>query len=218
MIEIKKGKEPPELIAYRKTPYATYDNMPKDVHDAVLDSLMEEQGYLCAYCMRKIPQKDRMPSVTIEHWDPQSKTSSDKALDYRNMFAVCNGNRGCGIEKHMTCDAKRGNTPLTVHPLNRLTLSSIQYKSDGSIFSCEPNINTDLDETLNLNCSQVGLVESRRKALQAMQKEIRRRHPKGDITSTCSKLLQKYQSETKKTPYLGILIWWLQKRIRRGCG
>lgn len=218
MIEIKKGKEPPELIAYRKKPYATYDNMPKDVHDAVLDSLMEEQGYLCAYCMRKIPQKDRMPSVTIEHWDPQSKTSSDKALDYRNMFAVCNGNRGCGIEKHMTCDAKRGNTPLTVHPLNRLTLSSIQYKSDGSIFSCEPNINTDLDETLNLNCSQVGLVESRRKALQAMQKEIRRRHPKGDITSTCLKLLQKYQSETKKTPYLGILIWWLQKRIRRGCG
>ena len=149
MIEIKKGKEPPALIAYRKTKYATYDDMPKAVHDAVLDSLMQEQGYLCAYCMRRIPQKGKTPSATIEHWDPQSKTCTDKALDYRNMLAVCNGNRGCGSKEYMTCDAKRGNTPLTVYPLNPLTLSSIQYKSDGRIFSPNSDINTDLDVTLN---------------------------------------------------------------------
>ena len=96
MIEIKKGKEPPALIAYRKTQYATYDDMPKPVHDAVLRSLMQEQGYLCAYCMRRIPQKGKTPPATIEHWDPQSKTCIAKALDYRNMLAVGNVNRGCG--------------------------------------------------------------------------------------------------------------------------
>lgn len=215
MIEIKKGKEPSALIAYRKTPYATYDDMPKAVHDAVLDSLMQEQGYLCAYCMRRIPQKGKTPSATIEHWDPQSKTCTDKALDYRNMLAVCNGNRGCGSKEYMTCDAKRGNASLTVHPLNPLTLSSILYKSDGRISSPDSDINTDLDKTLNLNCSQVGLVESRRRAVQTMQNELKKRCPTGNITLTCLRLLQKYQSQTQKTPYLGILIWWLQKHIRK---
>lgn len=218
MVEIKKGKEPPALIAYRKTQYATYDGMPKNVHDAVLESLMQEQGYLCAYCMCRIPQKGKSPAATIEHWDPQSKTSNDKALDYRNMLAVCNGNQGCGSDKFTTCDTKRGNTPITVHPLRPATLSGIQYKSDGTIYSSDPNINKDLDETLNLNCTQVGLVESRRRALQTMLNELNKRRPTGDITLTCLRLLEKYQTQTRKTPYVGILIWWLQRHIIKGRG
>lgn len=216
MVEIKKGKEPPELMTYRKAKYATYDNMPKEVHDATLKSLIQEQGNLCAYCMCRIPQKEKTPSATIEHWNPQSKTSNDMALDYRNMLAVCSGNRGCGSKKDMTCDAKRGNTPLTVNPLNGSTLSSIAYKSDGTIFSLDSSINLDLDSTLNLNCSCVGLVENRRRALQTMLNELSKKHPTGDITLTCGRLLQKYQSQTPKTPYLGILMWWLQKHMNKG--
>ena len=216
MIEIKKGKEPPELIAYRKTEYATYGNMPKEVHDAVLKSLIQEQGNLCAYCMCRIPQEKKKPSATIEHWNPQSKTSNNTALDYRNMLAVCSGNRGCRSKKDMTCDAKRGNTSLTVNPLNASTLSSISYKSDGTIFSPNLNINSDLDITLNLNCSCVGLVENRLRALQTMLRELKKKHPKGDITLTCSRMLEKYQSQTPKTPYLGILMWWLQKHMSKG--
>lgn len=218
MIEIKKGKEPSALIAHRKTKHATYDNMPKEVHEAVLENLMQEQGYLCAYCMRRIPQKGKIPSATIEHWDPQSKTSNEKALDYHNMLAVCSGNRGCGSEKYLTCDARRKNKPLTVNPLNPLTLSSIQYKSDGRIFSNDSNINTDLNQTLNLNCANVGLVESRLSALQTMLNELSKKRPTGDIQLICSRLLQTYQSQTKKTPYLGILIWWLQKHIKKNEG
>lgn len=190
--------------------------MPREVHEAVLESLMKEQGYLCAYCMCKIPQTGKMPSATIEHWEPQSKTSEDKALDYRNMLAVCNGNRGCGKKEYMTCDARRGNTPLTVNPLNALTLSSIQYKADGTIFSNDPDINKDLNEILNLNCSQVGLVENRRRALQTMLKELRKKRPTGAIPLTCERLLEKYQSQTRKTSYLGILIWWIQKHMSKG--
>ena len=55
MIEIKKEQEPSELITHRKTAYATYENMPVETHQAVLNSLMHEQGFLCAYCMRRIP-------------------------------------------------------------------------------------------------------------------------------------------------------------------
>lgn len=215
MVEIKKGKEPPVLIAYRKTPYATYDGMPKDIHDAVLESLMKEQGYLCAYCMCRIPQNEKSPSATIEHWDPQSKTSIDKALDYRNMFAVCNGNRGCGAKKYMTCDARRGDDSLTVNPLNPLTISKIEYKSNGIVFSTDPDINNDLNDTLNLNCVAVGLVENRRQALQTMLNGLKKKHPNGDIHLTCIRLLEMYQSKPQKTPYSGIIIQWLQKHMNK---
>lgn len=212
MIEIKKGKEPSKLIAYRKKKYAAYGDMPKDVHDAVLESLMQEQGYLCAYCMCQIPQKKRNPSVTIEHWEPQSKTSNDKALDYRNMLAVCNGNRGCGFEKYMTCDARRQNKALTVNPLSALTLSSIKYTADGSIKSDNPSIDGELNDILNLNCER--LVENRKSALQTMLIGIKKKHPTGDIGLTCERLLTQYQSQSKKLPYMGILIWWLQKHTK----
>lgn len=71
-------------------------------------------------------------------------------------------------------------------------------------------------EQINLNCSCVGLVENRLRALQTMLRELKKKHPKGDITLTCSRMLEKYQSQTPKTPYLGILMWWLQKHMSKG--
>ena len=210
MIEIKKQKEPPELVAHKKTKYATYANMPMDVHQAVLDSLMHEQGYICAYCMRRIPQKGREPAATIEHIDAQSNTDIGATLDYRNMLAVCNGNRG-SAENVMTCDAKRKNIPLTVNPLRPSTLLDIQYKSDGTICSVDENVNRDLTVTLNLNCNAFGLVDCRRDALQKMLIELKEKHSSGDIQLYCARLLKAYKEAPTKAPYVGILIYWLKK-------
>ena len=221
MIEIKKVREPQELIAHRKKPFTTYANMSKEVHEAVLNSLVEEQGYICAYCMRRIvPQKEqeenkknRKHLVTIEHIDPQSKTDAVKALDYRNMLAVCDGNRGCGSKKNMICDARRENDALYVNPLKPETLKSIRYKSDGTIFSDIEVVNKDLNERLNLNCQALGLPDMRLAALREMQKQIEKKHPTGSIKTICSRYLEYYQQQTRKTPYVGILISWLEKKI-----
>lgn len=209
MIEIKKGKEPPELMAHRKTKYACYGNMSTETHQAVLESLMREQGFICAYCMRRIPQKGRNPAATIEHLDAQSETDNDKALDYRNMLAVCNGNRG-SAEYSMTCDAKRKNTSLTVNPLKPSTLIGIHYRADGTIFSENSDVNRDLNLVLNLNCNEFGLVDSRREALQRMLKELKEKHLTGNIQLYCAKLLKAYKEAPRKTPYVGILIHWLE--------
>lgn len=77
MIPIKKRTEPRELAAYRQLEGATYQNMhgapterrKKDgsnitVYEVVLHRLMEEQGHLCAYCMRRIPEKRGLPRAT----------------------------------------------------------------------------------------------------------------------------------------------------------
>lgn len=214
MILIKKKKEPKKLTEYRKQlcPKPTYEDMPKEVRSFVLDSLMEEQGFLCAYCMSRIPQANKYPSTSIEHWKPQSMISDDQALNYRNMFAVCNGNRSGYGEK--TCDASRGNKPLTVHPLKPETLSTIKYKSDGVIYSTDQNINHDLNDNLNLNSKESGLVENRRRALQQMILVINTKYPSRDITNFCAKTLEAYSNKSRKPPYVGILIDWLKKHSK----
>ena len=43
MIEIKKSREPNELLTYRLQDYSSYNNMPSDIKAIVLEKLMEEQ-------------------------------------------------------------------------------------------------------------------------------------------------------------------------------
>ena len=81
MILIKKGNEPRSLTVYRKTQYAYFDGCPKD---EIRKSLLKEQGYLCAYCMRRIDLKH----TRIEHWTPEAELSELEKLDYSNMLAV----------------------------------------------------------------------------------------------------------------------------------
>lgn len=224
MIPIRKGNEPNELLRYRLDRSAgepTYENMPANVKEAVLESLMRDQGYLCAYCMCRIPQDatKHWPPVTIEHINPQSGTNVAAALDYRNMLAVCSGNRNSNNEQLMhlgnerlTCDACRGNTPLTVNPLDARTLVDIRYKSNGVIYSNDTDVNNDLKDTLNLNCEAIQLPDTRKAARDELLKEVSRH--KSDIQNYIQRTLEHYQTASKKPPFVGILIDWLKKHQR----
>ena len=68
MFYINKDKEPKSLTEYKKSKNAYFDGF--DKKDDIRQSLLDEQGYLCAYCMRRINSVDE---VTIEHYYPQSK-------------------------------------------------------------------------------------------------------------------------------------------------
>ena len=65
MILIKKGREPKALTEYKLQEHAYYDGCPKK---EIRESLLAEQGNLCAYCMRRIDKN----STRIEHWKPES--------------------------------------------------------------------------------------------------------------------------------------------------
>ena len=71
-------------------------------------ALLKEQGYLCAYCMKKITEK----TIHIEHWIPQrhpqegyleySQEDCDRfAIDYQNMLGVCPGGKGSSNTPHV---------------------------------------------------------------------------------------------------------------------
>lgn len=221
MIEIKKGREPNKLLWYRQQEGASYEQMDKDVKEDLLEKLLEEQGHLCAYCMRKIPEKRNLPTgvpnVTIEHWLPRNPEEFEdigQGLDYRNMFAVCSGNRGCGNAEGMTCDGSRGNAPLKVNPCNADTLCGITYTSSGKIRSSDMMVNEDLNEKLHLNSEAVSLPENRKQALQTLIEDVKRNHGEGNISLYCRRKLEQLQAmEDPKIPFVGILIWWLSKHI-----
>lgn len=54
MIYIQKAREPHSLTQYKKQENANYGNLPSNVKDDIRLSLLKEQGFLCAYCSRRI--------------------------------------------------------------------------------------------------------------------------------------------------------------------
>ena len=223
MIAIKKGREPDKLLWYRQQTGASYEQMDQKIKEDLLTKLLEEQGHICAYCMRRIPEKRHLPagvaSVTIEHWYPRNPENDEdvgQGLNYRNMFAVCSGNRGCGNKEGMTCDAYRGNRTIKVNPCDKDTLSGITYTSEGRIQSSDPDIDEDINKKLNLNCEGISLPENRKQVLQALIDDVKRKCGTGDISLYCQrKLVQLRSSGDPKMPFVGILIWWLEKHIQR---
>ena len=221
MIEIKKAKEPGSLLWYRQQKGASYEQMDKAVKEELLQSLLKEQGHICAYCMRKIPEERDLPagvaSATIENWIPRNPKSNDdvgQGLDYRNMLAVCSGNRGCGNKEGLTCDAHRGNEMIKVNPCDAETLRGITYTSLGRIQSSDPVINEDINERLNLNCESISLPENRKQVLQALLDDIRKNCGSGDISLYCKRKLKRIQElDDPKMPYVGIIISWLENHI-----
>ena len=233
MIGINKGHEPYELITYRQNVEdASYSNMngakisqfinggsDDKLYEVVLNSLAKEQGFICAYCMRRIPQKKVYPQMTIEHINPQHAINKDEALDYQNMVAVCNGNRNSSDNNSKTCDARRAVLPLRdqtlyLNPLIPSTLRNIYYLGNGEIHSSNKNEEECINNVLNLNCDAIQLPDARKSALNALQQKIRKDYPKKRATKRYFQgLLNHYNSQEYKTPYVGILIAWLEKRV-----
>jgi uncharacterized protein (TIGR02646 family) len=135
----------------------------------VQNSLLKEQYYLCAYCMRRIHTAEK-----IEHWSSQeeSKNSNNaiETLDYRNMLAVCEGTSG----SHNHCDQSRSlkNPTLTVNPTKKEIIQQVKYLKNGKIYSENSMINNDLNSPDVLNLNNISLMDERKKAYEAVKKSI----------------------------------------------
>lgn len=212
MILIKKGKEPPSLTRYRKLPDAYYDGCDKA---DIRESLLKEQGYLCAYCMRRIS----LDETRIEHWKPEAELSENEKLDYSNMLAVCYKNSEGLPKKDQTCDARKGQQEIVVDPRQEAHIASIGYqKGTGIIFSENEAIDSDLNERLNLNCREQSLPDNRRAVLQRVIDEMSRRQKTGNWKATDIAKMIKLFSETdeagRKKEYAGIVLWYLTRKHR----
>jgi len=180
---IQKKNEPYYLLEHRKKSrshnYASFcyerkivrdKGTKKEVslYDLYKKDLLDEQGYICAYCTRRIPNKqayffdkrtkevEEKENLKIEHWYPQhgEKTSTEQIdIKHSNMIAVCTGNMGLAkIKNHQnntkltakqieTCDTSRNEGDfLVINPQLKKHIELIKYSADGSIFSFEMDI------------------------------------------------------------------------------
>lgn len=230
MIPIRKGTEPARLKRLRKaadsrglSPEDAYATLKGPLKRDVRKKLTKEQGGLCAYCMCRIPRNDvghNIAPIVIEHRiprNPEDGRNVGQGLDYGNMLVVCHGNRGPHRSRtfaDLTCDAHRKNTEFRkVNPCKPETLKTITYELDGKIDASDPDVRFDLVDTLNLNCASAPLTAERKAALDTLIEEIGL-VPDGEILSYCRDALQVFEEQTtSKTPYVGILVWYLRSMI-----
>jgi len=98
MIPIKKNTEPPELTELKRramernlSPEEAYKTLKGNKKEKVRQSLLQEQGQLCAYCMCRIPRTDvdaGIAAIRIEHYtarNPADGRDVGQGLDYNNL-------------------------------------------------------------------------------------------------------------------------------------
>ncbi|MEA2018219.1 MAG: hypothetical protein U9N59_07205 [Campylobacterota bacterium] len=214
----------------------SYENVKNDkskkdfIRDEVLESLLNEQNYSCAYCMQKI----NIANATIEHIIGQNyidedgnELGKDNQIDYDNMLVVCDG-KSCNNEEH--CDKSRSkyqkNRPLFTNPLENRIVQNIKYSANGFVYykkyqdiqsieklnknnqlDEDSNIKYDIQKVLNLNCQN--LKEKRKAKIQAMKKLT------NNYTSMekMKKLLDKIQDNNDE--FSQVLVYFLNNKLRK---
>ena len=139
---IIKQKEPTYLRNHRLKTGTDYESFQRDIGKGDIQPptgfrkfLLEEQGYLCAYCMKRIPhihvemgvERDDMK---IEHLVPQTASHSMRYkldITYSNMFACCMGGKG-KKEAFETCDTRKKEHFIFINPTNPFNLSKSPFK------------------------------------------------------------------------------------------
>lgn len=133
MKHILKQAQPPELAEWRDSGnedwQPTYDNLDSHVKRKVKDSLMEEQGWICCYCKRRLIDKDSH----IEHFRPQTDPGTDP-LDYDNLLCSCQDQERRGQPLHCGhCKGDWFDPVLLINPLDDDCEARFSFLLDGTI-------------------------------------------------------------------------------------
>ncbi len=207
-----KGQEPHELTEYRAEPDAVYDGPQfTAVKEIVRAQLLQDQGYLCAYCMKRI----NSGAMKVEHWHSQTRYPPEQ-LDFQNMLGCCLGNKGNPPEAQH-CDTRKGDSDISYNPANPAhhTRLGIHYLGDGRIRSDDAEFDRQINETLNLNYAR--LRTNRKAVVEAVRSELNR--TAGHRTcAEIQRLLDSWERtnvEGRLPEFCGVAIYFLQKRLQK---
>jgi len=215
--QIIKTKEPRSLTTYRASiskkdlsSLEKFDTAPSKVKDELREQLLQEQGFICCYCMNRVEFRNSK----IEHFNPRSLFREEQ-LDYHNLFIACLGGEGHTSNKQ-SCDTKKGNNQLKHINLLSDIEKSIEYKKDGFIYSNNSDIDNELNQILNLNHKL--LKNNRKEALNQLLIDLKKR---GWNISTLKSNLEKYKhknSKGKYRPYCEMIVYFLTKKLKQKQG
>lgn len=208
-IEKNLKNEPRSLRLHRQKSASFYANY-KEKDDLRL-VLLEEQGYLCCYCMSRIqaPTQDKMK---IEHFHSQY-AFSELQLDFRNLLASCKGNENSDL-KEFHCDKSKKEKLISLNPTNESMMRQIKFGRGGQITVLNELWQKEIDEILNLN------VETLRIQRQSVYKGVTRFLQKefGGANPTKAVLNKKIKSWAEKKngkfePFCSVAVYFLTKAL-----
>lgn len=206
MRKIQKQSEPHEWTEYRLTPGAHYEASP-----ALRQALLEEQGYLCAYCMRRIPVHDANSNETtrIDHILSR-RNHSELQLNYSNMVVCCPG----AINTSFHCDKQKGENDVTFNLYDDHFFDTLSYSSkDGKLQSSDAESNRQINTLLNLNHALL-----KRNRLETLRGVIRMLDRMGWTVSTLRHQIDTWDNKDQQgcfKPYNGIVVWFLKKKMKQ---
>ncbi|MBN1605836.1 MAG: TIGR02646 family protein [Polyangiaceae bacterium] len=183
-----------------------WDDLPSETKAAVQSALVQRQGGLCAYCMRRIRASGE--GIRIEHYEARSH-APDLCFEWTNLLGVCHGR----LQQERTCDARRGNRPLSIDPRREEHIAKIRYNR-GRISASEDALHRDLDETLGLNVAT--LCRNREDALRGFLESLEKQKP--DRTWPADFIRRKLAhlaSRAELPEYFGVVEYWARKRDDR---
>lgn len=203
------SNEPREVQEKRLTPGSTFDALPKK---PLRLALLKEQGYLCAYCMKRIHNDSK--KTRIEHWAPRT---AENEKNYSNLLCTCDGNEGNKGNEH--CDVLKKNRAIRISPLEKECEILVRFDPGGKAYSKDEHIEMEINEILGLNRSFI--VEERRRLLDILKGQLNalagKNRDKKLKRSQVRKLLEEWQKmkKGKYEPYCQVAIQYLQNKLRR---
>lgn len=228
MIKINKSSPGPASLVEEKQKLVSKNDgiLPENSYSDLLTSntkadiqrmLLKEQGHICAYCTGRISldldTETGQRKMKIEHFYCQD-TYPNKQLDYDNMLGVCCGN----TDSELHCDSSKKNQNLLYNPSKKQDFSKLKISynySDGEIKSEDNDFNQEINSILNLN--HIKLKSNRLNALQGIHQALSRSGNARTTKPVLNNLLSNWNNidkEGKKKPYCGIVIHYLEKRLR----
>lgn len=210
MIKINKGPVPQEWIDYCRTPGVEYQAIPE-----LVEALYREQGYICAYCMRRIPVRDSnyREDHRIDHIQCRDD-HPNRQLNYSNMVICCPGAINGGFIDRCHCDRKKGDNDVSFNLFSDHFIGTISYSTGTGEIKCSVSQwNDEINRLLNLNN---GLLKANRKAvIESIIKILGKPEWK---TRNIMEQLNSWKGvdrEGKRKEFCGVAVWFLNRVLSR---
>lgn len=189
----------------------------------VRQALLEDQRYLCCYCMRAL-DPDRH-QIRIEHYRSQSGAPA-LSLAWANLLAACAGGPKLRTRAKddrrtravpvvvQTCDYRKADSSISIDPQTK-SVDSITYRADGQLRHPQPEAQRDIDERLNLNAEF--LRQARAASWMALVRHLRKRL--GSDRQWSADALARYAKRvgaaSRLPPFFGMHEYFIRRWIDR---
>lgn len=158
---ISKGSEPQTFADWKALAnedwQPSYESLSGEIKRTVKTALMQEQGYICCYCERRLTDEDSH----IEHFRPRTDPDIDP-LGFANMLCSCQNRLKKGEPRH--CGNLKENwfqEDLLISPLEPECEAVFAYLGDGGMHASDP-----LDDAARTTIQKLGLDIDKLRALR----------------------------------------------------